>query len=70
MPWPIPERESDRLALAKGYPFPAPAASFLFAEGDHRPLIPADAADQGLFAGRTPVVAHGSNRSPEQLARK
>lgn len=68
MPWPIPEGESDRLALAKGYPFPAPDGSYLFAEGDHRPLT--SAADAGLFAGRTPVVAHGSNRSPEQLARK
>lgn len=70
MPWPLPEGEAERLALAKGYPFPAPDASFLFRDGSHRALTTAQAYDSGLFAGRTPVIAHGSNRSPEQLARK
>lgn len=70
MPWPLPDGDADRLALAKGYPFPAPALSYLFAEGDHRLLDPGEELDPALFAGRTPVLAHGSNRSPEQLARK
>ncbi|MGO1120261.1 hypothetical protein ACTL6U_16265 [Rhodovibrionaceae bacterium A322] len=30
MPWALPERDEDRLALAKGYPFEAPDQSFLF----------------------------------------
>ena len=64
MPWPLPEAPEDRLALAKGYPFPAPAASFFFVEGEIRPLDEAD------FVGRRPVLAHGSNRAPDQLARK
>ncbi len=66
MPWPLPEGEAERLALAKGYPFVAPAESYLFDAGEQRPLP----QDESLFRGRTPVVAHGSNRSPEQLARK
>ena len=65
MPWALPEKDSERLALAKAYPFPAPAEPYLFADGAVRPF------DGGLdLNGRTPVIGHGSNRSPEQLARK
>ncbi|SDG40298.1 hypothetical protein SAMN05216241_1112 [Limimonas halophila] len=63
-PWPLPADTDARLRLAKGYPFPAPADAFLFRAGTHAPL-----GDTPL-TGRTPVLAHGSNRSPEQLARK
>lgn len=70
MPWPLPEGEAERLALAKGYPFPAPDDSYLFEDGGHRPLATAEARDPTLFRDRRPVIAHGSNRSPEQLARK
>ncbi len=64
MPWPLPKAPEDRLALAKGYPFEAPAACYLYAAGEVRPIEEAD------FAGRRPVLAHGSNRAPAQLARK
>ena len=69
MPWPLPEGEAERLALAKSYPFPAPPDSYLFDQGQHVPLT-AVGGDPALFHDRTPVIAHGSNRSPEQLARK
>lgn len=64
MPWPLPESREDRLALAKDYPFAAPEGSFLFDKGTTGPIAAAD------FAGRRPVLAHGSNRAPAQLTRK
>lgn len=64
MPWKLPESDRDLLALAKSYPYPAPEASYLFADGEAGPILRAD------FAGRVPVLAHGSNRSPAQLRRK
>ncbi len=64
MPWPLPEAPEERLALAKGYPFAAPAESFVFVAGEVRPIEEAD------FSDRRPVLAHGSNRAPAQLARK
>jgi hypothetical protein len=64
MPWALPETDEARLALAKGYPYAAPRISFLFRDGEVRPLDEAD------FSARTPVLAHGSNRAPEQLRRK
>ena len=64
MPWKLPESDRELLALAKSYPFPAPEGSYLFSGGEAGPIAPAD------FAGRVPVLAHGSNRSPEQLRRK
>lgn len=64
MPWPLPADEEGRLALAKGYPFAAPGSSYLFAHGRVRPI------DEAHFDDRAPVIAHGSNRSPAQLARK
>ena len=69
MPWPLPESDDDLLALAKGYPYRPPAGSYLFVEGIARPLAAGTDAPE-LFRGRVPVVAHGSNRSAEQLARK
>jgi hypothetical protein len=64
VPWKLPESDRDLLALAKSYPYPAPDASYLFADGEAGPIQGAD------FAGRVPVLAHGSNRSPAQLKRK
>jgi len=64
MPWPLPDSEEERLALAKAYPYSAPPCSYLFRDGEVHDLRHAQ------FAGRTPVLAHGSNRAPEQLARK
>ena len=55
-----------RVAHAKSYPFPIPSHGYLFDSGTYRALTdgPVD------VAGRTPVLAAGSNQSPEQLARK
>ena len=69
MPWPLPSGESARLRLAKGYPYEAPAASYRF-HGGKADLSPPSGWPADCFEGRTPVIAHGSNRAPEQLARK
>ncbi len=55
----------DRLARALGYPYPAHLGDFLFRGGEALPLAP----DHPLDA-LTPVIAVGSNRAPQQLARK
>lgn len=68
MPWPLPVSDEARLRLAKGYPYAAPAGSYLYRDGAATPLA-AD-PDPDLFSGRFPVIAHGSNRAPEQLHRK
>jgi hypothetical protein len=55
------------IALATGYPYEFPACSYLFADHARHPLpndLPAE------LTGRIPVIACGSNRAPEQLARK
>lgn len=54
-----------RLAHAKAYPFAAPDRSYLFVDGATRPLD-----RHPDLAGRTPVIACGSNRAPAHLARK
>jgi len=64
MPWALPADEPSLLSLAKSYPFEAPEGCFHFAEGGVRPIANA------RFEGRVPVLAHGSNRSPDQLRRK
>ena len=53
------------LRRAYGYPYPAPSHDYLFADG--RVEVLPESADLG---GRQPVIAVGSNRAPEQLARK
>ena len=56
----------DKIDHAKSYPFPAPDQSYLYEAGDWRPL-----RDDGFETdGRVPVLAAGSNRSPEQIHRK
>lgn len=68
MPWVLPESDDALLRLAKGYPYAAPAGSYLYRDGASRAL--SGALDPDLTAGRVPVIAHGSNRAPEQLHRK
>lgn len=67
MPWPLPSSDAEILALAKAYPFAVPEESYVFRDGAAAPL---GAAAPEAFAGRTAVLAHGSNRSPDQLRRK
>ena len=67
MPWSLPSSDAELLALAKAYPFAAPGQSYRFRGGAASPL---GAARPEVFAGRIPVIAHGSNRSPDQLRRK
>lgn len=62
--WRLPTTATARLRLALGYPYPAPEASYVYHDGD------VHAFDPALLTGRTPVLAHGSNRAPGQLARK
>lgn len=64
MSWPLPGDTSGRLRLALGYPFARSAAAFCV-RGGRVESLPPDAT-----AGREPVLAHGSNRAPAQLARK
>ncbi len=64
--WQVPEDRAARLALARAYPFAFPDHSLLFEGGSTREL--ADPAPH--LAGRTAVLAVGSNQSPAQLARK
>ena len=56
------------LALALGYPYPLPDASFVV-DGAHVAAMTAEKAT-ALCEGRTPVLAVGSNQSPEQIVRK
>jgi hypothetical protein len=67
MAWMLPKSDDELLALAKGYPYETPGFSYLFSSETVQPL---NGADQTLFRGRKPVIAHGSNRSPAQLSRK
>lgn len=64
MVWKLPEGDEELLALAKGYPYEAPEASYLYRDGEVRGIGGAD------FRGRTPVIGHGSNRAPSQIRRK
>jgi len=60
----VPAPVTETLRRALGYPYAAPGESFVFRDGRTFALDPA------ALAGRTPVLAHGSNRAPSQLARK
>ncbi|NKB22230.1 MAG: hypothetical protein GKS01_17225 [Alphaproteobacteria bacterium] len=57
---------TDPVVHAKAYPFPAPDHSYVFEAGQWSALD----SDDFDVGGRTPVLAAGSNQSPEQLARK
>lgn len=52
------------LGRAKGYPYRIERRSFLYVDGTAQP------ATRLRRSGRTPVIAFGSNRSADQLARK
>jgi len=62
---PLPKGPLHR---AKTYPYPILDHSFVFREGRAHAL--ADETDLPDLSGRTPVLAVGSNQSPEQLRRK
>lgn len=71
--------DPDARARALGYPYPAPPWDCVWVDGRTVPLtahgvnaVAAALADVGADprAKRTPVLAIGSNRAPEQLARK
>jgi len=59
------ETDDERLRLALAYPFPAPDHAYVYDGGAVHRL---DGAPE--TTGRHPVIACGSNRSPEQLHRK
>lgn len=54
----------SRLARAREYPYRIPDGSYLWRGGD------VHAFDPALRGDRTPVLAVGSNQSPQQLSRK
>jgi len=56
--------DSKRLARARGYPYAFPRTSFVYIDGAVRPFEP------NMTRGRTPVLAFGSNQSPERLTQK
>ena len=62
-----PEYVDDRalqLARARGYPYAIPRSSFTYTDEGVAGF------DSDLCAGRTPVLAIGSNQSPSRLAQK
>lgn len=61
-----PPSDLDPVVRATTYPYLIPDRSYLFEDGAWQPAEIEDAHTRG----RTPVIACGSNRSPEQLARK
>lgn len=63
------EQPQDLVARALGYPYAVPSHSFLLGRdgpGDVRELDPA----RSDGAGRTPLLAYGSNAAPDVLDRK
>lgn len=67
----VPPSRLDPVERAMGYPYAVPDCSFVFDKGgrDKAGWRPAE-IDGALTAGRHPVLACGSNRSPDQLAHK
>ncbi len=63
--------QARKLAWAKAYPFANPGHSYLYVNGETRPLVDEEVDEDGaMFRGRWAVLASGSNQSPEQLSRK
>lgn len=59
----------EKIRHAKAYPFGIPRHSYLLRDGAAEPLT--ERADiERHTAGRTPVIASGSNRSPKRLIEK
>ena len=68
MPWQLPNDDEALLRLAKDYPYEAPDGCYIFRDGVVE--LPRQGLPPEAYQGRTPIIAHGSNRSPAQLARK
>ncbi len=76
----MPAREfsEESFEIATGYPWPRPDGSFILSEGEGRLLADLGQSDRaslveeftGQGSGRTPMLAIGSNASPEGLWRK
>lgn len=66
--WDQSPDKDERLARAFGYPYPIPDTSYIVADGTWQNLNPSAAAVHR--ENRTPVLAVGSNQSPEQILRK
>ena len=64
----VPPAAIDPIVRATTYPYLIPDHAFVFEHGRWQGADTARIAE--LVKGRTPVIACGSNRSPEQLARK
>lgn len=63
----VPPSDLDPVTRALTYPYSAPAFDYVFRAGRAEPVA---ALDDDARRGRIPVLAIGSNRAPEQLARK
>lgn len=59
---------SDILKRALGYPYVLPGSSYIVHNDSDHPMLAKHAADHRK--GRVPVLAIGSNQSPEQIKRK
>ncbi len=59
---------SPAVAHAKSYPFPIPSNSYVLGDDGYREINQSQPLPD--LTGLTPVLACGSNQSPEQLARK
>jgi hypothetical protein len=66
--WDHSPDENERLARAFGYPYHIPEHSYLVVDQSWQPLTTQHA--EGYRDNRTPVLAVGSNQSPEQILRK
>lgn len=66
--WDHSPDENERLARAFGYPYHIPDHSYLVINQDWQPLGAQEATKHR--DNRTPVLAVGSNQSPEQILRK
>ena len=62
----VPPSPLDPVERATAYPYAIPDCSFVFDKAGWKPAE----IDDALTGGRHPVIACGSNRSPDQLARK
>ncbi len=63
-----PSQAPEVLARALSYPYRIPSRSYLLSDGE--PVELGGSVSTAELEGRTPVLAIGSNQSPEQLARK
>lgn len=76
--YPVREFTDEAFETGTGYPWPRPDGSYILEEGEGRLLAELDAARSeevitafcGPASGRTPMLAIGSNASPEGLWRK